>query len=195
MTYTMGTNRRLATIAGIALALIFSTQPILAETPAGEAYQVEPGDVLEISVWREEGLEKQVVVRPDGGLSFPLVGNVQASGKSIEELQTEVSDKLKRFIPDPSVNVAVLKLDGNKVYVIGKVNRPGEFPATRRVDVMQALSMAGGMTPYAAANKIRILRREGGKQTAIPFAYGDIEKGESLEQNILLKAGDVVVVP
>lgn len=195
MTYTMETNRRLATIAGLALTLGFTTQPILAEEPAGEAYHVEPGDVLEISVWREEDLEKQVVVRPDGGLSFPLVGNVQASGKSVEELQTEVTEKLKRFIPDPSVNVAVLKLDGNKVYVIGKVNRPGEFPATRRVDVMQALSMAGGMTPYAAANKIRILRREGSKQSAIPFAYGDIEKGENLEQNITLKAGDVVLVP
>lgn len=195
MTHTMETNRRLSTLAGLMLILASTTGPALAETAATDTYLVQPGDVLEISVWREEGLEKQVVVRPDGGLSFPLVGNVQASGKSVEQLQTEVADKLKRYIPDPSVSVAVLKLDGNKVYVIGKVNRPGDFTATRNVDVVQALSMAGGMTPYAAANKIRILRREGGKQTAIPFAYGDIEKGEDLEQNILLKAGDVVVVP
>lgn len=190
----MDTKHHLATLAGLALALTIS-QSTLAEAPPTDVYMVQPGDILEISVWREEGLEKQVVVRPDGGLSFPLVGNVQASGKSIEELQTEVSDKLKRYIPDPSVNVAVLKLDGNKVYVIGKVNRPGEYPATRNVDVVQALSIAGGMTPYAAVNKIQILRREGTKQTAIPFAYGDIEKGEGLEQNIILKAGDVVVVP
>lgn len=188
-------HRRFAKCAGIALMLSCTTQSVLGETAPAEVYGIQPGDVLEISVWREEGLEKQVVVRPDGGLSFPLVGNVHARGKSVEQLQTEVSEKLKRFIPDPSVTVAVLKLDGNKVYVLGKVNRPGEFPATRQVDVMQALAIAGGMTPYAAANKIRILRRDGGKQTAIPFAYGDIEKGESLEQNILLQAGDVVVVP
>lgn len=196
MIQTMETKRRYATAAGLVLALAINLHPAMAAEPAaGHAYTVQPGDILEISVWREEGLEKQVVVRPDGGLSFPLVGNVQANGKSIEDLQTEVAGKLKRFIPDPSVNVSVLKLDGNKVYVIGKVNRPGEFPATRRVDVMQALSMAGGMTPYAAVNKIRILRREGSKQTAIPFAYGEIEKGESLDQNIVLQSGDVVVVP
>lgn len=197
MRQTMEKNRHFAAVTGLMLALgCAGLQAAETETPDPKnIYTVQPGDVLEISVWREEGLEKQVVVRPDGGLSFPLVGNVQAIGKSIETLQTEVADKLKRYIPDPSVNVAVLKLDGNKVYVIGKVNRPGEFPATRQVDVMQALSMAGGMTPYAAVNKIRILRREGSKQTAIPFEYGEIEKGENLEQNIVLKAGDVVVVP
>ena len=179
----------------LALALAFTTSPCFAESPVTDAYLIQPGDMLEISVWREEGLEKQAIVRPDGGLSFPLVGNVQASGKSIEQLQTEVSEKLKRYIPDPAVTVAAVKLDGSMVYVIGKVAKPGVFPLGGRVDVVQALSMAGGMTPYAAANKVRILRREGGKQTAIDFAYGDIEKGENLEQNILLQAGDVVVVP
>ncbi|MBU1191449.1 MAG: polysaccharide biosynthesis/export family protein [Gammaproteobacteria bacterium] len=191
----MTLNRRQQTFAAIALAFAFNSPQILAATPADDAYKIEAGDVLEISVWREEGLEKDVIVRPDGGLSFPLVGNVQASGKSIEQLQAEVSDKLKRFIPDPSVSVAVKQLSGNNVYVIGKVNKPGVFQVTRRVDVVQALSMAGGMSTYAAANKIQILRREGGKQTAIPFAYGDIEKGEDLQQNIVLRAGDVVVVP
>lgn len=185
-------NRTLRSLALSLMLLPFS--PSHAAPPA-DAYLIEPGDVLEISVWREEDLTKAVVVRPDGGLSFPLAGNVQASGKSVEQLQTEVVEKLKKYIPDPSVTVAVQQLSGNKVYVIGKVNRPGEFPVTRNVDVMQALSMAGGMTPYAAANKIRILRREGAKQTAIPFAYGELEKGVSLEQNITLKAGDVVVVP
>ncbi len=191
----MASNRTLPALAGLALMVLSMGPALAAEAVPGDAYRVQPGDVLSISVWREEGLEKEVLVRPDGGLSFPLVGNVQASGKSIPELQTEVADKLKRFIPDPSVTVAVLKLDGNKVYVIGKVNRPGEFPVTRNVDVVQALAMAGGMTPYAAVNKIHILRRSGGKQSAIPFAYGDVEKGQDLEQNIVLQAGDVVVVP
>jgi polysaccharide export outer membrane protein len=179
----------------LCLALSLASLPILAATPPEEAYLIEAGDVLEISVWREEGLEKSVIVRPDGGLSFPLVGNIQARDKSIEQLQSEVTEKIKKFIPDPVVTVAIKQLSGNVIYVIGKVNRPGNFPVVRNVDVVQALSMAGGMTPYAASNKIRILRREDGRQTAISFAYGDIEKGENLEQNVVLRAGDVVVVP
>jgi polysaccharide export outer membrane protein len=178
----------------LCLALLLISHPALADSGDGP-YLIEPGDVLEISVWREEDLHKAVIVRPDGGLSFPLVGNVQARGKSVEQVQAEVTDKLKKYIPDPVVTVAVQQLTGNVIYVIGKVNRPGNFPVVRNVDVMQALSMAGGMTPYAAANKVQILRREDGRQVAIPFAYGDIEKGEKLEQNILLRAGDVVLVP
>lgn len=188
-------KRDISILVTLAFIGVFLVSPAQAATPADDAYMIEAGDVLEISVWREEGLEKDVIVRPDGGLSFPLVGNVQASGKSVEQLQVEVADKLKRFIPDPSVSVAVKQLSGNTIFVIGKVNKPGQFPVIRRIDVVQALSMAGGMSTYAAANKIQILRREGGKQTAIPFAYGDIEKGEDLQQNIVLQAGDVVVVP
>jgi polysaccharide biosynthesis/export protein len=160
-----------------------------------ESYKIQPGDLLDVSVWEEENLQKQVLVRPDGGMSFPLVGNIQAAGKSVTELQDRITELLKKFIPDPSVTVSTLKLDGNKVYVIGKVARPGEFQVNRYVDVVQALSMAGGMTPYASDNKITVLRRENGKQRSIPFRYGDIEKGEDLEQNIILQSGDVVVVP
>jgi len=161
----------------------------------GETYTIQPGDVLDISVWKEEDLVRQVLVRPDGGMSFPLAGDMQAAGKSVAELQKLITERLKKYIPDPVVTVSMLKLDGNKVYVIGKVARPGEFLANRYMDVVQALSMAGGMTPYAADNKITVLRRENGKQRSIPFRYGDIEKGEDLEQNIILQSGDVVVVP
>ena len=186
------------TLAIAGLVLLFGSSTGVWAQPAAEPedrYHIQPGDVLEIAVWREEGLQKEVVVRPDGRLSFPLVGEVKASGKSLEQLQNEVAGMLKRYIPDPSVTVGVKHLAGNKVYVIGKVTRPGEFVVTRNVDVVQALSMAGGMTPYAAVNKIRILRRSNNEQTAIPFAYGDIEKGDDLEQNILLQAGDIVLVP
>ncbi len=134
-------------------------------------------------------------MRPDGGISFPLAGDLQAAGRSIAELQSLIIERLEKYIPDPLATVAVLKLDGNKVYVIGKVARPGEFIANRYLDVVQALSMAGGMTPYAAANKISILRRTNGKLTSIPFKYGDIEKGDNLQQNIILQSGDVVLVP
>jgi len=165
------------------------------EIQADNVYRIQPGDMLEVSVWKEESLLRQVLVRPDGGLSFPLVGNVQAAGKSIPELQSLITEKLTKYIPDPVVTVAIQKLDGNKVYVIGQVVRPGEFVANRYMDVVQALSVAGGMTPYAADNKIKVLRRENGKLKAIPFRYGDIEKGEDLEQNIMLQSGDVVLVP
>ena len=162
---------------------------------SSNAYKIQPGDMLEISVWREEDLLRQVLVLPDGRLSFPLVGDIQAAGKSVSQLQEQVTGRLTKYIPDPVVTVAILQLSGNKVYVTGKVARPGEFVANRYLDVVQALSMAGGMTPYAAPNKIKILRRENDTLIAIPFRYVDIEKGIRLEQDIMLQSGDVVVVP
>ncbi|HSH28865.1 MAG TPA: polysaccharide biosynthesis/export family protein [Thiohalobacter sp.] len=166
-----------------------------ADEPPAEAYLIQPGDILLITVWKEEDLQREVVVRPDGQISFPLVGELSAAGNEVPGLRTRIEAKLEKYIPDPVVSVDVRELRGNTVYVIGKVNRPGNFPVTRNVDVMQALSMAGGMGTYAAANKIKILRRQGGELRAIPFEYGEIEKGENLEQNIVLQPGDVVVVP
>jgi polysaccharide export outer membrane protein len=186
-----------AILAAYILLLLQSSQGIAAgnETAIKNAYQIQPGDVLEISVWKEETMLRTVLVRPDGGLSYPLVGELQAAGKSISELQALVTERLTKYIPDPVVTVSTQQLSGNKIYVVGRVNRPGEFTANRYMDVVQALSLAGGMTPYAANNKIKVLRREDGKLTAIPFKYGEIEKGENLEQNIILQSGDVVLVP
>lgn len=160
-----------------------------------EAYRILPGDVLQVSVWKEEDLNQEVIVRPDGMISFPLVGEIAAAGNSVEDLRTALSERIAKYIPDPVVTVSVVRLSGNTVYIIGKVNRPGEFQTPHHVDVIQALSMAGGTSTYAAVNKIKILRRENGKLIAIPFRYEDIEKGKNLEQNIILKAGDVVIVP
>ena len=159
------------------------------------SYVVQPGDILFISVWKEKDLQTEVMVRPDGGLNFPLAGDVSASGKTIEQLRKDLVARLTKFVPDPVVTVAVKQSAGNKVYVVGKVSRPGEFIATRNIDVMQALSMAGGPTPYASLNKIKILRRVNGELKSIPFKYSRVEKGEDLEQNIVLQGGDVVVVP
>jgi polysaccharide export outer membrane protein len=161
------------------------------------AYRVQPGDVLSISVWREEGLQlESVLVRPDGAISIPLAGEIQTSGKTIEDLRREITERMRSFIPDLSVMVSAKQLFGNKIYVIGKVARPGEFVLTRSVDVMQALSMAGGTDRFANLGDIKILRREnGGAERAIPFDYTLVQKGKGLEQNILLEVGDVVVVP
>lgn len=158
-------------------------------------YLIQPGDVLQVSVWKEPDLQSELLVRPDGGISFPLAGDLQVGGLSVAQVSDALSERIKRYVPDPVVTVVTKLIGGNRIYVVGKVNRPGEFPFSRPLDVMQALSLASGATPYAALSDIRILRRENGKQVAIRFDYTDIENGKSLDKNILLKSGDTVVVP
>jgi polysaccharide export outer membrane protein len=158
-------------------------------------YRLQPGDVLLISVWKEKDLEGEVLVRPDGGMSFPLAGDLDAAGRTVEEVRGVLAQRLKPFIPDPVVTVSVKSIGGNHVYVIGRVQRPGEFTFSRPVDVMQALSLAGGATPFAALNDIVILRRQNGAERVLRFRYGDIVRGRSLEQNVVLESGDTVVVP
>ncbi len=158
-------------------------------------YLMGAEDVLEISVWKEEGLQKEILVRPDGAISFPLVGDILVAGKSIEQLRTELTKKLGDFIANPVVNVSVLSVGSNKIYVIGKVNNPGVFAAGSYLDIMQALSLAGGMTPFSDAGKIKIFRRIEGEMTAINFDYNDYIKGKRLSENIMLRNGDVVAVP
>jgi len=162
---------------------------------ASGAYRVQPGDMLLISVWREQDLQAEVLVRPDGGLSFPLAGDIVASGKTVEELRTTLDSRIRKYIPDAVVTVAVKMIGGNRIYVIGKVNRPGEFAFSKPLDVMQALSLAGGTTSFASLNDIQILRWKDDRQIAIQFRYGDVEKGRALQQNIRLESGDTVVVP
>jgi len=158
-------------------------------------YTVLAGDVLQISVWKEPELQMEVLVRPDSAFSFPLAGDVSTEGLSVVALQAELTKRLSRYISTPVVTVSVTAVLGNKVYVIGQVGKPGEFVVNPQVDVMQALSMAGGLTPFAATNDIKILRRTGSRQIALSFKYNDVLKGRHLEQNIMLDAGDIVVVP
>jgi polysaccharide export outer membrane protein len=159
------------------------------------AYSVQPGDTLRVSVWKEPDLTGPVLVTPDGAFSFPLVGQVDARGKSVTALQQIIVDRLKKYISDPVVTIAVQEIKGNKVYVIGQVTRPGEFIVNPRVDVMQALSMAGGTTAFASLGNITIIRRTDSVQRTFPFDYTSAVKGRNLEQNIELQSGDVVVVP
>ena len=164
--------------------------------PARAPYRIQPGDILNISVWKETDLTQDVIVRPDGGMSFPLAGDQVAEGRTVEELRRSLAEQLKKFIPDPVVTVAVKQLNGNRIFVIGKVQRPGDFPYNKPLDVMQSLTLAGGTTSFADVNDIRILRREdNGRQVVIPFRYDDVSRGRHLEQNVLLRSGDTVVVP
>jgi polysaccharide export outer membrane protein len=159
------------------------------------SYLIQPGDVLHISIWREPELNMEAVVRPDGSISYPLIGEVVARGKTIQQLREEITTKAQHFIPDANVMVTATQLQGNKIYVIGKVNRPGEFAVNRPVDVIQALSIAGGATPFADLDDIIVLRRQNDTQQVFEFDYDDVKTGNSLSQNIILKSGDVVVVP
>ncbi len=170
-------------------------------TTSAMASQVDPEyrlgaeDVMLISVWKDEQLTREVVVRPDGMFSFPLIGDVQAEDRTVDQIRTDLVHRLTKYIPNANVSVAVTKVVSYKVYVVGRVNKPGEYLIGHYTDVLQALSLAGGLTPFAAENDIKVMRRVGREQHAIPFRYGDIRKGRELEQNIVLQRGDVVMVP
>lgn len=183
--------------ATLAFYIFMLPLPSIAQTvaPAASEYKVLPGDILQISVWKEPDLQLEVLVRPDGAFSFPLAGDISARGRSVLALRDELANRLQRFISDPVVTVLVKEILGNKIYVIGQVARPGVFVVNPQVDVMQALSMAGGATPFAALNDIIILRRSGREQRSISFRYNEVAKGRDLSQNIILQSGDVVVVP
>ena len=177
---------------GMASSIVHAQE---AGNPTREGYRINAGDVLEISVWREEDLQREVLVRPDGAFSFPLAGEIEAEGRTVSEVRQELESRLARFIPDLVSTVTVVNVSGNSIFVIGQVNNPGTFIMNPVLDVMQALSLAGGTTPFASLKNIRILRRENGVQSAIRFDYTNVADGRSLEQNIQLRSGDVVVVP
>jgi polysaccharide biosynthesis/export protein len=158
-------------------------------------YRLGDADVMLVSVWKDEQLTREVVVRPDGMFSFPLVGDIQAEDRTVEEIRIDLAKRLTKYIPNPNVSVAVMKVLSNKVYVVGRVNKPGEYMIGHYTDVLQALSLAGGLTPFAGENDIKVIRRIKGQQQTFPFRYGDVRKGNDLEQNILLQRGDIVMVP
>jgi polysaccharide biosynthesis/export protein len=184
----------LATVGGLSLFGGESTTAAMASEVDPE-YQLGAEDVMLISVWKDEQLTREVVVRPDGMFSFPLIGDVQAEDRTVDQIRTDLVQRLTKYIPNANVSVAVMKVVSYKVYVVGRVNKPGEYLIGHYTDVLQALSLAGGLTPFAAENDIKVMRRVGREQHAIPFRYGDMRKGRALEQNIVLQRGDVVMVP
>lgn len=165
------------------------------QTPYSTSYKINPGDILYITVWKEPELSKEVLVKPDGRVSLPLAGEIIAANKTVLEINKELKGKLAKYIPDAETNVTVNQPLGNKLFVLGQVARPGEFIANQNTDILQAITKAGGLTPYADPNDIKVIRREDGKQKAIKFNYSQVIRGKKLEQNIVLKSGDVVVVP
>lgn len=173
---------------------------LVANAHAGEeaSYRVSAGDGLSLEVWNEPTLSKeQLLVRPDGYISAPVIGQIQAGGKTVAEIEASIIEGLNKYLKDePTVVVNVLSPAGSQIYVLGKVTRSGAFPLRGPVDVTQALALAGGLNSFAAENKIKVLRRDGsGAQKSIKFKYGQVKDGDNLSSNILLQSGDVVLVP
>lgn len=180
------------------ILLIVSVHATAAEPPKASPltnYIIGPGDVLTISIWKDESLTQEVVVLPDGTISLPLVGLVKAEGKTITELKTEIEGRIKKYVPDPVLWVSVKNMNSSYIYVLGRVNNPGRFLLNSQVSILQALAIAGGVTPFASNNDIRVFREEDGVTKLLPFHYDSVIKGKHLEENISLKRGDVVIVP
>lgn len=158
-------------------------------------YVIGAQDVIDISVWREAEVSRTVPVRPDGKISLPLLGDVQAAGRTPMQLGREITEKLKRFIADPQVTVIVTQINSQRIYIMGEVGRPGAYPLLPGMTVLQALSNAGGFSLFAKLKDIYVIRVEDGKQTKHPFNYREVIRGNRPEQNLELKAGDTIVVP
>ena len=158
-------------------------------------YVIGSQDVLDISVWKEPELTRTVPVRPDGKISLPLLNDVQADGLTPLQLAANITDGLKKFVTNPQVTVIVTTINSQRIYIIGEVTRAGAYPLLPNMTVLQALSSGGGFTQFAKLSKIYVLRVDHGKQEKLPFNYKDVLSGKSADQNILLKAGDSIVVP
>ncbi len=159
------------------------------------SYEVGLGDVLIISVWKDESLTKRSIVLPDGTISFPLIGEIMAAGKTVETLQSEIGDKISKYVPDPRLSVEVQQVNSMLIYVIGRVNKPGQFLLNGNINVMQALAVAGGLTPFADEDDIRVFRETNGQMNVMEFNYKEVAAGKNLQQNIRIERGDTIVVP
>lgn len=164
--------------------------------PANPNYVISPGDVLDISVWKEPDVSaKALPVRPDGKVSIPLLNDVQAAGETASQLAANITTGLKKFISNPQVTVVVVGVNSQRYYVLGEVLHGGVFPLLPGMTALQAISAAGGLSPFANPKKMYILRTVNGKQEKLPFNYKAVMKGENMNENITLIPGDTIVVP
>jgi polysaccharide export outer membrane protein len=161
-----------------------------------DSFVIGNDDVLAINVWKEPDVSRSVPVRPDGKISLPLVGEVQAAGRSPFKLEQDIASRLKNFIAEPEVTVIVQQINSQKFNILGMVNKPGSYPLLNSATVLDAISQAGGFRDFAKQKAIYILRQSAdGSQTRIPFNYKDVVKGTNPAQNIKLQPRDTIVVP
>ena len=160
-----------------------------------DIYRLRQGDSVIISVWREDALQKQVVVLPDGSITLPLVGRVEVVDLSTPEAEQRITEKLKKYLPDPVVTVVIAGIEGNRAYVMGKILKPGPLIISGPTTVLQAISMAGGFDKFADEGGIKVIRTKGDGQEIFSVRYKDIISGRNMSTNIQLKAGDTIIVP
>jgi polysaccharide export outer membrane protein len=161
--------------------------------PAG--YLIGADDVLSIVFWRDKEMSAEAVVRPDGRISLPLLNDVQAAGLTPEQLRAQLEQAASKFISEPNATVVVKTINSRKVYITGNVLKPGTYPLTGEMSVLQIIAVAGGLQEYADSKKIVVMRKEEGRDRFFSFNYKDVVRQKNLQQNISLKSGDTVVVP
>ncbi len=168
------------------------TDPI---APINATYEIGPGDILGVNVWREPEISQKLTVRPDGMISLPLVGDILATGQTPEDLAQLITERLKTYLNSPHVTVIVAEVRSKWFVVIGEVAKPGKYPLTRPTTVLEALSEAGGFKEFAKTSKIYLLHQMNGKTVRVPFHYDKVVKGQNLSENIKVNHGDTIVVP
>lgn len=160
-----------------------------------QSYKLRQGDLIQVSVWGEDKLQKESLVLPDGNITYPLAGRVEVVGLTSTEVEKKIAEKLKTYLPDPQVSVVIVSITGNLAHVMGKVLKPGQVLMTGPMTVLDALSVAGGFDKFADRNNIKVLRNTPQGQKAIPVYYDQLIRGERLESNIILNPGDTILVP
>jgi polysaccharide export outer membrane protein len=191
-----GCCRVVLCVVAIATWSLGNTAQVQAVANVATDYRLHPGDKLDVSVWKETEMQKPaVVIPPDGRISFPLAGQVMAAGRTVAEVRQDIEDHLRKYIPEPVVTVSIVETGGDVSYVIGQVNKPGAFALNPRINVLQALSLAGGGTPFAKLDSIIVIRHAQTGQQVFQFRFSQVSSGKDLDQNLLLESGDVIVVP
>lgn len=197
---------RMLVIAGVLLGIATGCASVSREAldeaakPVSTEFLLGPEDVLEVTVWRNQDLSRTVVVRPDGKISLPLIGDVQASGLNSSQVAAKIAARLTEFKENPNVSVSLKEVNSYFIYVLGEVLKPGKYPLKSYATVLQGVSLAGGFTPFASKNRMQVIRTQtsaGGKenQIRIPVPYNELVSGKGEIENFILKSGDTIVVP
>jgi polysaccharide export outer membrane protein len=183
---------------GICQSVLTQDKPVPTWSAKSQStdYRIGAGDVIEVATWKEPELSrKEVLVRVDGKISFPLIGDIQAAGMTPVELTETIQKGLTNYVTAPVVTVTVTNPGSQKVYILGEVLKTGEYPLYKTLTVLQAFALAGGFTQWASKDEIILLRKEGGKEKIYKINYKDIVRGRESENNLALQANDTIVVP
>jgi polysaccharide biosynthesis/export protein len=183
------------------MAQAANAKPVATEPDLGKSvavpteYVIGPEDVLGVVFWRDTEMTGDVTVRPDGRITLPLIGDIDTTGLTPDQLKAVIHKAATKLIEDPTITVVVRQINSRKVFVTGSVTTPGAYPLVGPRTVMQAIALAGGLTEYADKKNITVMRMEGGQQKTFRFNYNDVARGKRVDQNIVLKPGDTIVVP